>query len=111
MSQFHLAYTAPINPPSSSPTLSRDQVWAALQRKIHFAQEFVPVIQSCKVLSGENGVVKRIVKFVPGKGPKEQVEETVRGFEPCWVSRGLLIRFSKGVTQAGPEPTYMREVE
>jgi hypothetical protein len=85
MVTLHLAYTAPINPPSTTPVLTHAQVWAGLQRKIRFAQEFVPVIASCSVLSEEDGVVTRDVVFKPGVAPKEKAREVVRGFGTSWV--------------------------
>ncbi|KAH5053924.1 hypothetical protein HBH96_145940 [Parastagonospora nodorum] len=85
MVTLHLAYTAPINPLSTTPVLTHAQVWAGLQRKIRFAQEFVPVIASCSVLSDEDGVVTRDVVFKPGVGPKEKAREVVRGFGTSWV--------------------------
>jgi hypothetical protein len=85
---LYLSHTAPINPASSSPVLTIPQIWAGLQRKIRFAQEFVPVIESCDVVSDENGVVVRDVKFKEGAGPKPQARETVRSHWPSWVSVG-----------------------
>lgn len=89
MVKLQLAYTARINPSGASPILTEAQVWAGLQRKIRFAQEFVPVIESCTVLSDENGVVTRDVKFKPGAGPKPQAKEVVRSYWPSWVSHSL----------------------
>jgi hypothetical protein len=86
MVKLHLAYTAPINPPSATPILTQTQVWAGLQRKIRFAQEFVPVISSCTVLQDKDGVVTREVVFKPGVGPKERAREVVTSFWPSWVS-------------------------
>lgn len=86
MVNLNLAYTAKINPEGVTPVLTVDQVWKGLQRKIRFAQEFVPVIESCEVLEDKDGVVKRQVKFKPGLGPKDEAFETVRSFEPAWVS-------------------------
>ncbi|KAF2847992.1 DUF1857-domain-containing protein [Plenodomus tracheiphilus IPT5] len=100
MVHIHLSHTSPINPPSASPILTQPQVWAGLQRKIRFAQEFVPVIETCEVLSettedddddvgkgGQGGgtVVTREVKFKEGAGPKDRAREVVRGFWPSWV--------------------------
>ncbi|KAI8934007.1 hypothetical protein NX059_008776 [Plenodomus lindquistii] len=87
---LYLSHTSPINPPSATPILTQAQIWAGLQRKIRFAQEFVPVIESCTVLSeedeGDQGtVVTREVKFKEGAGPKESAREVVRGFWPSWV--------------------------
>jgi hypothetical protein len=89
MVKLHLAYTAPINPPSSTPTLTRAQVWAGLQRKIRYAQEFVPVIESCNVLEEKDGVVTREVVFKPGVGPKDKAREVVTGFGNAWVRQSF----------------------
>ncbi|KAH7125170.1 hypothetical protein B0J11DRAFT_486525 [Dendryphion nanum] len=85
MVKLHLAHTSPINPPSSTPILTLPQIWSGLQRKIRYAEEFVPMIASCTVLSDENGVVTREVVFKPGQGPRERAKEVVRGFEHAWV--------------------------
>lgn len=53
MVTFNLAYTAPINPSGAEPKLTQLQIWAGLERKVRHAQEFVPVILSCDVLSEE----------------------------------------------------------
>lgn len=86
MVTLNLAYSSRINPPSATPVLTRAQVWAGLQRKIRFAQEFVPVIESCEVLSDANGVVDRKVKFKKNMGPKAEARETVRCWPDYWVS-------------------------
>jgi hypothetical protein len=85
MVHIHLAHTSLINPSGASPVLTRAQVWAGLQRKIRFAQEFVPVIESCTVLEDKDGVVTRDVVFKEGMGPKRKAREVVRGFWPAWV--------------------------
>lgn len=83
----YLSHTSPINPPSASPVLTVPQIWAGLQRKVRFAQEFVPVIESCTVLEEkEDGTVIRDVVFKEGAGPKPRARETVREFWPSWVS-------------------------
>ncbi|OAK96007.1 DUF1857-domain-containing protein [Phaeosphaeriaceae sp. SRC1lsM3a] len=85
MVKFHLAHTSPINPPSASPVLTHAQVWSGLQRKIRFAQEFVPIIESCTVLSDVDGVVDRKVVFKEGMAPKREARETVKGLGNAWV--------------------------
>jgi hypothetical protein len=82
MVTFHIAYTAPINPPSSSPTLSIPQIWTGLQRKVRHAQEFVPVMESCTVQKEEDGIVTRVVKLRDGP----EATEVVTSFYPSWVS-------------------------
>ncbi|KAF1839273.1 DUF1857-domain-containing protein [Decorospora gaudefroyi] len=84
MVNINLSYTSKINPSGATPVLTRAQVWAGLQRKIRFAQEFVPVIESCQVLEEtDDGVVTREVRF--REGPKDRAREVVRGFWPSWV--------------------------
>ncbi|CAA9964224.1 DUF1857 domain containing protein [Pyrenophora teres f. maculata] len=96
MPQINLSHTTPINPPSATPPLTAPQLWAGLQRKIRFAQEFVPVIESCTVLSeeaasssgsfGSSGtVVTREVIFKKGQTPKPRAKEVVRSYWPSWV--------------------------
>ncbi|KAF2799052.1 DUF1857-domain-containing protein [Melanomma pulvis-pyrius CBS 109.77] len=113
MVNFNLAFTAPINPPSASPVLTVPQIWAGLQRKIRFAQEFVPVIESCEVLEDKDGVVTRAVKFKKGMGPRDEANEVVRGFEPAWVDfeqdDGTHIRNIISDSDAGLQMTYMFE--
>lgn len=92
MVTVHLSYTSKINKPGDSPVLSVDQVWKGLQRKVRFAQEFVPVIESCTVLEEkDDGTVIRDVKFKEGAGPKPQARETVREYYPSWVSTTLFL--------------------
>ncbi len=86
MPTIHLSYTSPINPPSTTVTLRTPQIWAGLQRKVRFAQEFVPVIESCTVLEErDDGTVVRDVVFKPGAGPKPRAREVVKEFWPSWV--------------------------
>ncbi|KAF2833683.1 DUF1857-domain-containing protein [Ophiobolus disseminans] len=85
MAIIHLAYTGLINPSGASPVLTRDQVWQGLQRKIRFAQEFVPIITSCTVLTDTPTEVTREVVFKEGAGPKPRATETVRSYWPSWV--------------------------
>lgn len=85
MTILYIAHTSPINPSSSTP-LTRAQLWAGLQRKIRHAQEFVPVIASCTVVSDADGVVVRDVKFKEGQGAKTGARETVHCFGESWVS-------------------------
>lgn len=94
MVTLYLSHTSPINPTSASPVLSVDQIWKGLQRKVRFAQEFVPVIESCEVLEEKaDGTVVRDVKFKEGMGPKAKATETVREFYPSWVSGARFLLF------------------
>ncbi|KAI4630490.1 hypothetical protein J4E80_001426 [Alternaria sp. BMP 0032] len=85
MVNFNIAYTSRINPAGATPVLNQAQIWAGLQRKIRFAQEFVPVIESCDVLEEKDDVVTRDVTFKKGMGPKDQAKEVVRSYWPSWV--------------------------
>ena len=87
MVNINLSYTSRINPAGATPVLTRPQIWAGLERKIRFAQEFVPVIESCTVLEeSADGVVTRDVVFKKGMGPKDRAKEVVKGYWPSWVS-------------------------
>lgn len=85
------AYTAPINRPGESPVLTLDQVWQGLRRKVRHAEEFVPIIVDCKVLSEERSstgeeIVTRTVEFskeVPRGGVP--VKEVCHHYAPCRV--------------------------
>lgn len=74
---LNVAFTAPVNPSSASPTISSTQLWKGLQRKIRHAEEFVKPITSCTVLKddtdGDDGVVEREATFASG----EKIKETV----------------------------------
>lgn len=83
-----VAYTAPINPPSASPKLTLEQVWALLRRKVTHAEDFVPVaIKATEVVSETKDglgrpVTTRIVTFVEGN---ERVQEIVTTLYPMMV--------------------------
>lgn len=106
MVTYYLAYTAPINPPNTTPVLTVPQVWQGLQRKIRFAQEFVSAITSCTVLEDKDGVVTREVTFKEGLGLATGVREVVKSYEPTWVDfhqeDGTVIR---NLIAAGPDGT------
>jgi hypothetical protein len=85
MVTLYLSHTAAINPSDSTPVLTVPQIWAGLQRKVRFAQEFVPIIASCTVLEERpDGTVVRDVVFKEG-GPKPKARETVKEYYPSWV--------------------------
>lgn len=83
----YIAFTAPINPAGAS-TLSREQIWAGLQRKVRHAEEFVGgAIKSTDVISeskDEHGreVITREVVFREGD---RRVKEVCTLFEPMKV--------------------------
>lgn len=77
MVNVHCAYTEPINPAGASPTLSRDQIWRGLQRKIRHAQDFVPVIEGTDVLEEKDNEVTRIAHFKSMGGKSAHSEKEV----------------------------------
>jgi hypothetical protein len=85
MVKVYAARTVPVNPPDAPFVLKRDLLWAALQRKIRYATEFVPMMKECKVISDENGVVVRdcVLEFQPGK--VKEMREEVTSFGKQWV--------------------------
>lgn len=86
MANFHLAATAPINPPGAKPVLSREQVWRALQIKVREPSLFVPVITSCAVVSEKGNVVNREVQFKSGLGlPEGKISEACTNYAPAKV--------------------------
>ena len=103
MVTYYLAYTAPINPPNTTPVLTVPQVWQGLQRKIRFAQEFVSAITGCTVLEDKDGVVTRTVTFKEGLGVATNVREVVKSCEPTWVSLAFLSFWQDVNLGASPE--------
>lgn len=76
----NLSFTAAINPPGATPTLTRSHVWAGLLLKVRSAETFIPGgIKSTTVVSegvdeSGNGVVERDVVFVAdGRVVRERV--------------------------------------
>ncbi|CAI7672639.1 unnamed protein product [Penicillium manginii] len=83
----NVAFTAPINPPGTTP-LSLSQVWAGLLLKIRSAETFVAAaIESTDVISEStdsqgNSVTTREVLF---RETQKKVKEVVTAFETCRV--------------------------
>ena len=81
----NIAFTAPINPPGTTPVLTTEQIWNGLLLKIRSAETFVPAaIQSTKVISDSvdpstgNPITVREVLF---RETQKTVQETVTAFE------------------------------
>lgn len=73
-----LAFTAPINPPSATPKLTRAQVWEGLVHKARDPVKYVPGIETCNVLEENADGLTREVTFRPGTpGPPGIVTEKV----------------------------------
>lgn len=74
-----LAYTAPVNPASTTTKITQTQLWNGLHRKVRHAEEFVGgAIKSTKVVSestDEHGreVVTRDVVFSEGDRQAREV--------------------------------------
>ncbi|PVI07805.1 DUF1857-domain-containing protein [Periconia macrospinosa] len=85
MTLIALAFTAPLNPPSTpaSERLTRAQLQAGLHRKVRFPQEFIPAIEACEVLSDKDNVVERHAIFKPGYHKKDTIEK-VRTWGDVW---------------------------
>lgn len=84
MVNLYLAYTAPINPPNTTPVLTTAQCWAGLERKVRNAPEFVGAIATCDVLDEtSDGVVTREVTFKAN--PEKKVKEVCRPYKPTKV--------------------------
>ncbi|KKY14496.1 hypothetical protein UCDDS831_g08156 [Diplodia seriata] len=90
----NVAFASPINPAGAAPALSVGQVWAGLERKIRFAQEFVPVIVGTEVLeettegSGSEAVpvVVREATFKEGfRQGSPKVKEVCKCYAPSRV--------------------------
>ncbi|KAI9783064.1 MAG: hypothetical protein M1839_004233 [Geoglossum umbratile] len=63
---FPFAYTVPINPPNATLTLTKPEVWQALLRKARRPQDYVPVIESCTIISESATGLVREVTIKPG---------------------------------------------
>ena len=87
----HCAYTEPINVSGTSPTLTREQIWKGLQRKIRRAYDFVPVIDACDVIEDKGDEVIREAHFKDFGGMKPHtVREVCKSYYPCRVSDTIL---------------------
>ena len=84
MVTFNVAYTAPINKAGATLTLTQAQVWEGLKLKVKRAQDFVPVITGCDVLSEETLPtgelqVTREAHFAPVNGNAARTVKEVCG--------------------------------
>ena len=87
MVNIHTAYTQAINPPGATPVITKAQVWAAMDRKVRRAQDFVPVFSDCKVLEEHDNVVIRETTLKPMEGrPGKTQKETCNLYPPVKVS-------------------------
>ena len=75
--KFQYAYTAPINPPSAAPTLTRAQVWEGLKLKARDPARFIPGVAACEVTEERADGITRVIQFQPG-GPPGKITEVVQ---------------------------------
>jgi hypothetical protein len=82
---IHLAHTALINPPGTDRVLTAAQAWAGLQRKARRPQDFVPVVDTCEILSEVDGIISCIVVFKRDSGVAhaKRIKETCTLKAPC----------------------------
>lgn len=59
MVKLYAALKLPVNPDDAPFILSRAQLWQALLRKVRHADEFVPVMRDCTVVTDEGDFVVR----------------------------------------------------
>ncbi|TGJ84374.1 hypothetical protein E0Z10_g4390 [Xylaria hypoxylon] len=91
MVTHNVAYTSPINKAGATPILTQAQVWEGLKLKVRRAQDFVPAITACEVLSEETlptGELQttRLVELVPAGGSAKSVKEVCMEYAPCRVT-------------------------
>ena len=84
--KYHLAFTAPVNPPSATTKLTRAHVWEGLKLKARDPLRYVPAIAKCEVVSETEDGMTRIVEFKPNMGPPGKVTEVITYAGNCRVS-------------------------
>ncbi|RSL81046.1 hypothetical protein CEP52_017278 [Fusarium oligoseptatum] len=90
MVRVYGAGTIPVNGPEAPFVLTRDQLWQALQRKIRYPSEFVPVLSGCKVHRDENGIVDREIRFQQAEG---SVSTNLISFHPSVSDTNLMLTY------------------
>lgn len=83
MVTLNIAVSSPINPPGAHPVLTPDQAWAGLARKARRPQDFVPIVDSCKIIQESETSIEAIVHFKPVAGHPLSIRETCTLREPC----------------------------
>ncbi|KAL9618765.1 MAG: hypothetical protein Q9160_006559 [Pyrenula sp. 1 TL-2023] len=114
---INLAYTVPVNPPSSSLKLTVDHLWRALEYKCRYAQEIVPAIESVSILpepAPTPEFLKRRVNFTPQPnhvGMPKHVFEDVTFFKGTRIeyrqSTGTLINNIISTGGPGTDEVYL----
>jgi len=86
MVTINVAYTQAINPAGVTPVLTREQLWAGMERKVRAAHEFVPVFEACTVLEEHENTIVRETKLKPMEGrPGKTQKETCKLYKPTKV--------------------------
>lgn len=122
MTKIHIVHTAPINPPSSSPRLTRAEAWTGLARKARHPEEFVPVVARCEILhntavsaagtgtGADEEEIECIVHFRPGVPHAAQIHETCTLHAPCRLDYAMEDG-STAVNVIGVGPSLLAEGE
>src|SRR3569833_3613385 len=106
MITFHVAATVPINPPGVTPTVTESLAWAGLQRKARQPQDFVPVVDTCEILSETEYAISCVVVFKPDSGVAHalRIAETCTLHAPCRLAYEIEDGSSAvNVISSGPE--------
>ncbi|KAI2641044.1 hypothetical protein GGS21DRAFT_502772 [Xylaria nigripes] len=90
MVTINIAYTSPINKAGATPVLTQAQVWEGLKIKVRRAQDFIPAITGCEVLSeqmlptGEVQITRQL-QVAPNETHKNKgvVKEVCVHHAPC----------------------------
>ncbi|KAF7793580.1 hypothetical protein EIP86_004694 [Pleurotus ostreatoroseus] len=75
--KFEIATTKPINTPSATPVLTREQVFAGLKIRARDPVKYIPAITSCKIVKEDEAGLTRVITCKPGTGPPGEVTEVV----------------------------------
>lgn len=120
---FTYAATIPVNPPGAVP-LTRDQLWQGLEQKAENPLEFVPGMESCRIVERyTDGFLREVV--LRGQRLQERVTFTPsmqvhfrRVGTPGWIvnlvsesDQGLMLTFAFAVSFTGKAPGSPEERE
>lgn len=89
MVKIYAARTLPVNPVDASLVLTRAQLWAALQRKVRRATEFVPAMRECLVEKDAGNFVVRKTTLEQHDGKLRHMTEEVTSVGQQWVSKAF----------------------
>ncbi|EMD00773.1 hypothetical protein BAUCODRAFT_118509 [Baudoinia panamericana UAMH 10762] len=114
---IYCAYSEPINPSGTSPVLSRDQIWQALQQKVRHPSGFVPIITGTDIIEDKGDEVTRIAHFQPPGKPAHSLREVCKSYYPTkidfWADSGALVTNlvsdGPGLTEHDYQLTYIFE--